>query len=168
MDETSLPFDGFNIDVRSAFVQKGSVKSKSISRFTSDVDFIQVQPSSIDNEGFVVLACIQDIDDNWYVPFVEIDADGEEYKVQNGNLAFTYLHPKFHVHNMPAEDVTVNKADDTATTVVKFKKQELTFPFPNGLNPMELVQTNIGLGSIKSVSVNLISQSAKAQIYYNE
>lgn len=166
MDKTSVPFDGFNIDIRSVFVQKGTVKSKPIDVFTSDLDFMQVIPSLIANEGFAVLAC-DDVSGEWVVPFVSLTADGEDYKIQNGKLSFVYLHPRYHKNNLPAPNITINKVDDTATTVTRFRNQELTFPFPNDLNPMELVETNAGNGRIKTASINLISRTAKAQIKHN-
>lgn len=57
MDETSEKFRGQPIDIVSRFVQ-GGVEQVNIPNFTSDVDFILLNPSEISKDGFALFGAI--------------------------------------------------------------------------------------------------------------
>ena len=166
MDNVSLPFDGFDINIISNYVQKGNIEERPAGIFTSDIDFIQVQPGSITDEGFVLIAA-EDVSGEWIVPFVDLIADGEDYKVQNGHLSNIYLHTRYHKHNLPATDVEVNKEATTATTVKRYKNQNITFPSDSDPNGMALIKTDLGDGTIDKAEINLITGAVKATVKHD-
>lgn len=168
MDKGSLPFDGFNIDITSTFVQKGEEEERRVDLFTTDIDFVQTQPGSISDDGFMLIAASKDIDDNWSVNFKELTADGNEYKIQNGELSNIHLHPSYHKHNLPAPDVTINNDPATATTVKRYKSQEITFPVGTDPDPMQLIETDLGQGKLDKLEINLVTSAAKATIKHDQ
>lgn len=60
MDDGTLPFDGLPIDIESGYVQKDKIERIDVSRFTSDVDYMLLNPSDISKEGFALFAATQE------------------------------------------------------------------------------------------------------------
>lgn len=56
MDDVTELFEGFPIDVISNYVDLGNIEQINISQFTSDVDYILLNPGEISKDGFVLLA----------------------------------------------------------------------------------------------------------------
>lgn len=52
MDDVTQAFEGFPIDVKSKYVTAGKIEEVNISNFTSDVDYMILNPSAISNDGF--------------------------------------------------------------------------------------------------------------------
>lgn len=169
MDKVSRSFDGYNIEVNSSFVQKGNIEEKRSDMFTTDLDFAQAQASSISNDGFMLLAGNDLIDsEDYIVNFKELTANNEAYKVQNGELSNIHLHPSYHKHNLPAPDVTINNEATTATTVKRYKSQEITFPVGTDPDPMQLIETDLGQGKLDKLEINLVTSAAKATIKHDQ
>lgn len=58
MDDCTMPFDGYPIDVNSPNVEDGKIEDISISNFTSDVDYMLLNPSDCSNDGFALMAAV--------------------------------------------------------------------------------------------------------------
>lgn len=58
MDETTEPFDGQPIEINSPNAEGGKIEDVTISGFTSDVDYMLLNPSECSNDGFVLLAVV--------------------------------------------------------------------------------------------------------------
>lgn len=56
MDDCTKGFEGFPIEVISEYVTAGKIEEVNISNFTSDVDYIILNPSAISDDGFVLMA----------------------------------------------------------------------------------------------------------------
>lgn len=56
MDDVTEPFDGYPIDVISKYVTPDNIEQIDVSQFTSDVDYILLNPGEISKDGFVLLA----------------------------------------------------------------------------------------------------------------
>lgn len=167
MDKGSQQFDGYPIQVNSAYAQKGNIEKRNIAKFTADVDFIHVAASDIAKEGFVFLECIE-VDDHYEVPFVEFVVSAEEtYVMQNGYASLIYAHNQYHKYNLPAESVNLNKADITATTIKRSKVQEITFATEDDIDPYELITTNLGTGRLKRMERPVTSNTVKATIMHD-
>lgn len=167
MDNVSPQFEGFPIQVLSAYAQKGNIEQRVISKFTSDVDFIHVAASDISKEGFVFLECLQG--ELYYtVPFVTfvISAD-ESYTMQNGYASLIYAHNQYHKHNLPAESVTLNKSTITATTTKRSKVQDIIFATEEVIDPYELIETNLGVGRVKKMDRQINSNTVKLTIMHD-
>ena len=148
MDDTSLPFDGYPIQIRSNFVQKGNIDSQQAARFTADVDFILSQGADISKDGFVVMDA-EEAGGVYSLPFVNITLpNGDEYKVQNGYVAYTWLHPNYHRYSLPASLITLNEEDSTALSVTRRKIQDVEYPAVTIDSYLALVTTGLGDGKV--------------------
>jgi hypothetical protein len=56
MDDVTELFDGYPIDIISNYVNPDNIEQIDVSQFTSDVDYILLNPSEISKDGFVLLA----------------------------------------------------------------------------------------------------------------
>jgi hypothetical protein len=56
MDDVTELFNGYPIDIISNYVNPGNIEQIDVSQFTSDVDYILLNPSEISKDGFVLLA----------------------------------------------------------------------------------------------------------------
>ena len=164
MDDVSFPFDGYPIQMRSAFVQAGNLQREVAARFTSDVDFILSQGADISKDGFVAMDA-ELAAGEYYLPFVDITIpNGDEYKVQNGYLAFTWLHPNYARYGLPASLITLNDEDTTALSITKRKTQELEFPGIAVSDYIALIKTSIGDGKLIELSENVAGGSVTVKI----
>ena len=64
MDDVTQLFDGFPIDILSKYVNPDNIEQIDISRFTSDMDYILLNPGAISKDGFVLLSAINDFYQN--------------------------------------------------------------------------------------------------------
>lgn len=58
MDDVTQLFEGFPIDIISKYVNPDNIEQIDISRFTSDIDYILLNPGEISKDGFVLLAAV--------------------------------------------------------------------------------------------------------------
>ena len=56
MDNVTQLFDGFPIDIISKYVNPDNIEQIDISRFTSDIDYILLNPNAVSKDGFVLMA----------------------------------------------------------------------------------------------------------------
>ena len=94
MDEVTEGFEGFPIEIKSKYVQRGKIENINISTFTSDVDYMLLNPSVISKDGFVVFAAVWNMENNRYqLPYIERTIDRAELRLQKWFLIFfIYLH----------------------------------------------------------------------------
>lgn len=59
MDDVTQLFEGNPIDIISKYVNPENIEQIDVSQFTSDVDYILLNPGEISKDGFVLLACIK-------------------------------------------------------------------------------------------------------------
>lgn len=58
MDDVTQPFEGYPIEVLSKYVTAGKIEKLNISGFTSDVDYMILNPEAINNDGFALFAAV--------------------------------------------------------------------------------------------------------------
>lgn len=56
MDDVTKGFEGYPIDVNSKLIQRGKKEDISVSQFTTDVDYMLLNPGSISPDGFALFA----------------------------------------------------------------------------------------------------------------
>lgn len=56
MDDVTQLFEGFPINILSNYVNKGRIEQITINSFTSDVDFMLLNPSAVSKDGFCLMA----------------------------------------------------------------------------------------------------------------
>lgn len=59
MDDVTTPFEGRPIDIVSKYVNPDNIEEISVQQFTSDIDYILLNPSEISKDGFVLLGTIE-------------------------------------------------------------------------------------------------------------
>lgn len=151
MDKTSVIFDGNPIDINNKFVADGVNEDYTASIITTDVDFIQSAPQDVNKDGFCLLAASGGV-----VQIATINLGVNKiYEIQNGQLAFTNLHEKYWLDNMPASSIKINQVTKTAKTVKRTKLQPIEFPLSSEIDIDGLIKTQIGIGKIKSHKFNI-------------
>ena len=58
MDEVTEQFEGEPIDIVSGYVEPGNIESVTVNQFTSDVDFMLLNPGACSKDGFALLSAI--------------------------------------------------------------------------------------------------------------
>lgn len=76
-DDVTLPFKGKPIDVVSPYVQEGKIEDVNVSQFTTDIDFMLLNPSAISPDGFVAMTVVQADAINGFTQCVALD--GQQY-----------------------------------------------------------------------------------------
>jgi len=56
MDDVTQLFEGFPIDIISKYVNPDNIEQIEVSKFTSDIDYVLLNPSEISKDGFVLLS----------------------------------------------------------------------------------------------------------------
>lgn len=168
MDEVSMPFMGQPLIVKSKFVQKDRKEEINIANFTSDIDYMLLQPDAISNDGFAIFAASQSIVDGTYKTILLTKTiNGITYDLQNGLLSIAEIQDSWWLYNLPAKTVNVNGKDTTVKSIQRKKKQKIVFPIViENVNPYNLIKTNIGNGEIENLEVNLSNETAEAQLQY--
>lgn len=168
MDEVSMPFMGQPLIVKSKFVQKDMKEEINIANFTSDIDYMLLQPDAISNDGFAIFAASQSIVDGTYKTILlPKTINGITYYLQNGVLSIAQIQERWWLYNLPAKTVNVNGYDTIVKSIQRKKKQKITFPIViENVNPYNLIKTNIGNGEIENIEINLSNETAEAQLQY--
>lgn len=167
-DDVSFAFEGFPIQIENNHVQKGRIEDKNVAGFTSDIDFLMANPQEASKDGFALIGAINDA--GFYrIPYIEYNIGfNSEVIMQNGFLSWLYLHPKFHVYDLPSDNVNINNTSTTLfSNITKKKKQEVTYPATGNINPYQLVKTDLGNGIIDKMTVNMESRMIKATIKHD-
>lgn len=169
MDNVTLGFNGFPIEILSPIVQKGLIDRREVNLFTSDIDFMVINPDLVNLEGFAVLATVEHDNEN-KLPFVEIIYQfNRKILLQNGWLANLFLHPNFHVFDLPDSEVKINDSEESLLVNISRKKiqENLKFPSTQDPNPISVVKTFIGEGLIQKMQVNLFSRIVNVTLQHD-
>lgn len=67
MDDVTEGFAGYPIEINSKYVQRGKIENVNISAFTSDIDYMLLNPGSISQDGFALFGAVM-IDTNLFDP----------------------------------------------------------------------------------------------------
>lgn len=161
MDDVTQPFEGYPIDIVSGYVDVSKIEDVNITRFTSDIDYILLNPGAVSKDGFVLLAAAY-TGSTYNLPYVYLD----DYVLQNGYLAFVFLQ-RYYDYDMPARNYEINGVTKIALGVKKLKTQTIRFPVTQDPDLVKLIKTNLGNGVIDKISVNLSSREANATLRYD-
>lgn len=165
MDDVTQLFEGYPIDIVSKFVDPENIENITIGNFTSDVDYILLNPDDISKDGFVLLGAVEDGDD-YRLPYVNFNFDEADHWLQNAYVAFIFLQ-QYYFWDMPAPNFKINGIQYTAQGVKKLKTQTLNFPCLVDPDMFKLIKTYLGDGMIQKLSLNLSSRKANATLRYD-
>lgn len=161
-DDVTDIFVGKTLDVQSKFAKTGSVEEITINKITTDIDYMLVSPSSFSEEGYAMLGCAHGTD---IVAMWPDDNNISQSRYQNYYLAFDWLY-RYYTYDLPTSNVKYGDAS-VGNGVKKLKSQEVTFPALSDPDMYKLIKTDLGLGQIEKVSINLTSRLAKATLLYD-
>lgn len=167
MDDERIPFNGEAIEVLSHTVNEGQVESVNVGDFSSDLDYMFLNPSVFSQDGFALLGATGS-GNSWSVPFITYTQEGVTITLQNGYLAFVHLQPTYWVYDMPAKSVKINGTAYTLTYIARHKVQKVSVPL-GGADPdfLKLIKTDLGNGEIRAVSIPLESRVAQITLNYD-
>lgn len=165
MDDVTQLFEGFPIDILSKYVNPDYIEQIQVNKFSSDIDYILLNPNEISKDGFVLLAPI--LESGQYVlPYVNYQIGTNDHYLQNAYVAFCILQ-SYYAYDMPAPSYEINGDQLTAIGTKRLKNQSLKFPMPNDPDLFKLIKTNLGNGTIEKISINLSSRNANATLRYD-
>ena len=166
MDDVTEPFEGNPIEVISKYVTAGKIESINISNFTSDIDYMILNPNNISDDGFALFAAVKN-GNTYELPFLDFSFGAGKLVLQNGILAMRYLQPTFYIYDLPAYNVEINGSQVRALGIDRKKKQTLNYPSIDDPDPMQLIKTKLGNGQIEKISINLCSRMNKLTLKYD-
>lgn len=168
MDDVTKSFEGWPIEIVSKYVKEDKNEEITIGNFTSDIDYILLNPSEIVQDGFALFAAIKDDNDNFVLPYISRTINGVQYIIQNGYMSFVYLHPNYYIFDLPAKSVKINnELFPLLENVARRKKQTVSFPLIDDPNPLYLCKSYLGDGQVDKLDINLLSRTIKATLKYD-
>lgn len=167
MDTQSDAFDGSPLVVAEEYKlyeDEHKVDCK-VSWFSSDIDFMQMAIEECSNDGFVILSVLQ----NGYVEFQRVNST--RY-AQNFSLAFDYLVPAFHIYNKYAAIVFYEGTNEQYAVSIRKKMRianDIMFKVPANyeLQPTQHIITEVGIGEIEELTVDMTDNSCITTLRYN-
>lgn len=100
------------------------------------------------------------------LPYINWLIDGNDHFLQNAYVAFCFLQ-QYYAYDMPAPDYEIDGVQYTAIGVKRLKTQTIRFPALTDPDLLQLIETNMGVGTIGKLSVNLSSRNANATLKYD-
>lgn len=165
MDDVTELFNGYPIDIISKYVNPDNIEEIDVSNFTSDVDYILLNPGDISKDGFVLLAA-SFVSGQYKLAYVDFTYNYTHHILQNAWVSFMYLQ-RYYMFDMPSRNVQINGVEQFVRGIKKLKTQTLKFPVWTEPNMMNLVKTELGDGVIQKMSVNLSSRNADTTLKYD-
>lgn len=171
MDDVTELFGQVTIDVNSNYVQKDKKEEVNVNQFSSDVDFMLLNPSNFSDDGFALLCPIKN-GSVLELPIVAsslIDENGNSYLTvsQNWYASWAYLVRQFYMRDMPAQNIDINVYGRVyATGIKKCMEHTIEFPIAEDLDELKLIKTSFGNGKINEYSVNIDTRLAKVKLLY--
>ena len=166
MDDVTEAFEGYPIEVNSRYVSPGRIEDINVTGFTTDVDYMMLNPGAISQDGFALFAAIY-INGRYELPIVERNIDGADIRLQNGYLSWITLQPNYYLSDLPAKKVVINKTYYEVTETSRKRKQKVKFPTLETIDTNKLVKTYLGNGQIEKISVNLSSRINEVTLKYD-
>lgn len=166
MDDVTEGFEGYPIEVNSKYVSPGRIEDINVTGFTTDVDYMMLNPGAISQDGFALFAAIYR-NGRYELPIVERNVDGAELRLQNGYLSWITLQPNYYLSDLPAKKVVINKEYYELEETSRKRKQKVKFPTLEAIDTKKLVKTYLGNGQIEKISVNLSSRINEVTLKYD-
>lgn len=159
-DDTTEYFEGNPIEIVSKFVKSGEIESVAVNRFNSDLDYMLLNPSASDKDGFALISAVKS-NGKWKVPYLQVSDD---ITLQNGFLSF-YKLQEFYLYDMPAWSIKVNGVQVRSNDIKKSMTQEVICPYRE-FDLQELVRTEVGDGQIDAVTMNIDSKMLEISLIF--
>ena len=167
-DTTTDAFKGQPIEILSSYVQQNKVEEVNIADFNADIDYIMLNPSDINDDGFCLMCCTVS-GGQWSLGFDTYEVNGDRVTLQNYQLSMIALQPAFLISDMPSWSVKVNGTATTAKGIQRMKKQTVSVPYQvaGDMDMSKMVKTTIGSGEVERASIKLTSRMIKFNLRYD-
>lgn len=165
MDDVTELFEGSPINILSKYVNPDNIEQIDIAQFTSDIDYILLNPGAISKNGFVLLAA-QLVNGEYKLPYVNYRYNDTDHVLQNAWVAFKFLQ-QYYAYDMPAMEYEIDGVTYRSQGIKKLKVQTIKFPVLTEPDLTNLIKTDLGNGTIQKMSVNLLSRNANATLKYD-
>ena len=173
MDKQTNLFDGQAIEIRDEenMFSDAKKEERNIEFFSSDMDAMMFDTDSFSQDGFVVAKAAPmttEINGVKPIAITNITLNGVTHKLQNGQMSMAWLQEKFLKHNMYPKAVLVNGHISLVPMRKRMRSQEISFFVPSGTSVKagDLVETEVGIGEIDSMSVDMTCGLIKATVKY--
>jgi hypothetical protein len=170
MDDVTDLFAGLTIDIKSNYIQKGKTEEINISNFSSDIDYMLLNPPNFSEDGFALLCPVYN-GAYFELPIIKtelLDENGDRYNaiIQNYYASWAYL-IRFYLYDMPASSLHCNVLGDLYANGIKHCMHN-TIEFPSEEDPdrVELIKTPMGYGRVEEILVNMLTRIAKVKLSY--
>lgn len=165
MDNETELFNGLPIQIESKYVNPDKVETIEISQFSSDIDYMLLDPADISQDGFALLTPVL-YNGVYKLPYKTFTIDGVDYELQNAYAAFVWMQSLYR-YDMPGLWYKRNGIEERAIGVKKLKNQTIKFPALHDPGLMNLIKTTMGNGTIQKITINLSSRNANATLKYD-
>lgn len=164
MDDVTEPFIGEPLNIKSRYIQEGNIEEISVDQFTSDVDYMLLNPGDCSKDGFALLAPVEQLDGTYKLPIARV---GGIEELQNCFMSFKYLQ-EYYLYDLPAKYYEIGESGTLeARGIKRMKQQEVSFPAYQDLEPNKMIKTELGDGVVEKISINLSSRNAKVTLSYD-
>ena len=152
-DDSSQPFRGFPIDIRSPFADQSRYEDIIPSQFSADLDFMLIAGADrVSRNGFLYCEC-ELAGQEYTIPIAEVNLGSlGPYTLQNPYSSWIWMQDRYYIYVMPADLVTINLEDRTAESVIRSKIQSLEIPSFQITEPYKLITTGLGTGALRNES----------------
>lgn len=165
MDNETELFNGNPLEIVSKYVNPDKIENIEISQFSSDIDYMLLDPADISQDGFALLTPV--LNNGVYkLPYMTFTIDSVDYELQNAYAAFVWMQLLYR-YDMPGKQYRRNGSLETAIGVKKLKNQSIKFPMLYDPDLTKLIKTTLGNGTIQKLTINLSSRNANATLKYD-
>jgi len=161
MDGVTKQFDGSPIDILSGYVDPNKIEQISVGNFTSDVDYILLNPSAVSKDGFALLCGVRILLENT----VET-TPGSTYRNYIYSDFFAGEKVKVSATNMDAfASGGATIYDDTGASIGYLQSTTLEITLPRNTQYLYLGKGGSNVLSVKNVKLSIL-RGSKYEIPY--
>ena len=159
MDDVTDFFEGSPLIITSEYVDQSSTEDISIQDFTTDIDYMLANPEAFSSDGFALIGASKDSNETYYIPILN--------HYQNYYLSWPSLISSYYIYDLPGYSIKYEATSMYAAGLKQFIKQDVEFISYEDPDTLSLIKTELGSGTIDSMSINLNTRKISASIYFS-
>ena len=162
MDDVTQLFEGFPIDIISKYVNPDNIEQIDISKFTSDIDYILLNPGEISKDGFVLMAGVPKLYQ-------------EQAAAQVGTQFNCYIYGNFEQGETVKIFISPNGIFSNNELVLYVNSRTITLHtgvtnnvvLPESANYLRFVRAGASISQNGTVTINVYRNAEQILPYYN-
>lgn len=170
-DDSTDSFGNLTLDCLGQYLESAKTEQVTVANFSSEVDFMKVDPSRFSNDGLALLCPIQTEDGTLELPIQAVrlqDENMQEYDadVQNYYASWPFLVRAFYLSDMSSYNIKINTIPGNIVVGgLKFlKTEDIEAFFEEDPDVLKGITTKEGLGLVDEVLINLLTRKAKIKL----